>query len=93
MRFEWDDDNLRHVREESPRGVSPRLVREVADNEPVLVDNPEGQGRSGSHKMIGPNDRGQFWTIVLLDRYDDLWRPITGWQSSLTEVQIWKDAE
>jgi hypothetical protein len=37
--------------------------------------------------MIGPNDDGRFWTIVLASISEDVWRPITGWPSTNTEIR------
>jgi hypothetical protein len=92
MDFEWGADNLRHVGVDRPRGITPTLVIEIAINAPVLVDNPAGEGRSGSHKLIGPNNTGRMWTIILIHRYGDLWRPITGWPSTNSEIRIHKEA-
>jgi hypothetical protein len=39
--------------------------------------------------MIGPDEDGRFWTIVLLYRDADLWRPITGWPSTNTEKRLY----
>ena len=93
MDFEWDTDNLWHVEHEAAYKISPALVDEVGSVDPVIVENEPGLGRSGSHKMIGPNRAGRFWSIILLHRYDDVWRPITGWPSSNNEVRIHQEAE
>jgi hypothetical protein len=49
--------------------------------------------------MIGIAEEGDppkgFWTVILLQLGDDLWRPITGWPSTGTEVRLFmgrKDA-
>ncbi len=54
--FQWDEDDLTHA---ARHGITPRLVRDVAANDPVLLPH-ESEGRSGSHLMIGPNPEGNF---------------------------------
>ena len=83
--FQWDEDNLRHT---APHKVTPELVGEIADNQPKLIVH-SGQGRSGSHKMIGPDNQGEFWTIIVLELPNDAWRPITGWESTRSEIRIY----
>ncbi len=80
--FQWDTRNLEHA---ARHEVSPRLVLAIAANEPRLFRN-SGTGRSGSHLMIGPEDDGRFWSIVLLRISEEIWRPITGWPSTNTEI-------
>jgi hypothetical protein len=78
---------------DSPHGVTPALVAEIASNDPVIVPNRPGAGRSGSHRLIGPADDRRFWTVILLQKGDDTWRPITGWPSTKTEIQLHMEAE
>jgi len=92
MRFDWDADNLRHVLIESSHGVTPDLVEEIADGAPRFVVNLTAVGRIGSHKMIGPNARGRFWTIVLIQINEERWRPIMGWPSTGSEMRIYGEA-
>jgi uncharacterized DUF497 family protein len=93
VEFEWDEHNLRHVFEESPHGLTPAIVRAISRRRPKLFPNEPGQGRSGSHVMIGPDERNRFWTVVLLELDDDRWRPITGWRTSNSERELYEDAE
>jgi hypothetical protein len=90
--FEWDDANRGHILYEATWRFPLRYVHEVSNNDPVLVENEPAPGRSGSHKMIGPLNSGAMWTVVLLHRHGDLWRPVTGWPSTNTEILIWKEA-
>jgi hypothetical protein len=93
VEFEWDDHNLCHVFEESPHGLTPAIVRTIASRRPKLFPNHTGLGRTGSHLMIGPDDRNRLWTVVLLDLGDDHWRPITGWQSPATHRELYEITE
>jgi hypothetical protein len=83
--FDWDQHNIDHL---AQHGIDPNLVAQIYDNDPKLVAH-SGGGRSGSHKMIGPDKDGTFWTIIVLELRDDRWRPITGWESTRTEVRIY----
>jgi hypothetical protein len=91
MDFEWDAANLRHVLEERSRGVNPALVDEISNGAPKLFPNALMEGRSGSHLMVGPSAEGRFWTIVLLYKHSDLWRPITGWPSTNAEIRLYRE--
>ena len=90
MDFQWDEDNLRHVLVESPRGVTPRLLSEIADGAPKLFQNSPLAGRTGSHLMVGPDAKERFWTIVLLYMHDDIWRPLTGWPSTQLQIRLYR---
>jgi len=88
-RFDWDNDNLTHA---ARHGVTPDVVQQVAVNEPKLFAN-SGKGRSGSHLMVGPDDTGRFWSVVLLELTSELWRPITGWPSTNNEIRRYEGRE
>jgi hypothetical protein len=72
--------------------VSPQLVREVADGQPQLFANRPSVNRSGSNLMVGADANGRFWTIVVLELGDDVWRPITGWPSTNSEIRLYNEA-
>lgn len=93
MEFEWDAANMRHVLFDRPHGVTPRLLRDLSRGAPELFVNPPRIGRSGTHLMIAPDADGRFWTIVLLHRRDTLWRPITGWPSTDSEIRRYRGEE
>jgi hypothetical protein len=98
VEFEWDERNLRHIFEDSPHGLTPQIVQTVAASGPLLVPNQPGVGRSGSHIMIGMATEagaspGRFWTVILLDLGRDLWRPITGWPSTDSEIRLLNERE
>ena len=86
--FQWNEVNLGHC---ALHGVTPLVVNAVASNEPKLFPDT-AEGHSGSDFMIGPDDAGRFWTIVLLALSDDVWRPITGWPSTNTEIRRYNGA-
>ena len=87
--LEWDDDNLRHILVESPHGLTRLLVETVKDTAPLLFINEPREGRSGTHVMIGPDADGRFWTVILLDRGLGIWRAITGWPSTKSEMSLY----
>ena len=98
MEFEWDEHNLRHILDDSPHGLTPRIVYLIASSGPQLFPNKPGAGRSGSHMMIGTaaegdSPEGNFWTVILLKKGDDLWRPITGWPSTGSEIRLFMGRE
>ncbi len=79
MEFEWDERNLRHILEDSPHGLTPRIVHLVASSGPRLIPNKPGVGRTGSHMMIGiaaegDPPEGEFWTVILLELGNNLCR-------------------
>jgi uncharacterized DUF497 family protein len=88
--FEWDDRNLRHFEENyEERHISPEIVRQVAERAPKLFPNQPGEGRSGSHLMVGPDREDRLCTVILLELGGERWRPITGWPSTNTEVSAY----
>ena len=91
VEFEFDDANIGHFTAHPERGLTLSIIIQVAANEPLLFAdlNPE---HSGSHRMIGPDDTGRFWTIVVLDKGDDVFRPITGWPSTNSQIRIYNEA-
>jgi hypothetical protein len=86
VEFQWDEWNLGHA---ARHGVTPELVLAVANGEPVVFEN-EGDGRSGSHVMIGSDEAGRFWTVIVLELTSEIWRPITGWPSTPSEIRLHK---
>lgn len=70
--------------------MTPTLVAEIADNAPKIFPEIPEEGKSGSHRMIGPNESGRFWTIILLDKGQGFWRPITGWPSTNPQKELYK---
>ena len=85
MEFQWDTANQSHL---ARYRVTPEVVREVASVEPEFFLN-EGGG-SGTHMMIGPDESGHLYTIILLEIGSDLWRPITGWSSDGPERAMYR---
>ena len=81
--FRWNEFNLDHCLR---HGVTPEVVTAVASNDPKLFPDTD-PAHAGSDFMIGPDDGGRFWTVVLLSLGDDGWRPITGWPSTNTEIR------
>jgi hypothetical protein len=89
-RFEWDDDNLRHVLQESPHGITPVLCETLKNDRPKMFPNTARPGRSGSHVLVGVSD-DRFWTVVLLNKGSGMWRPITGWPSTPSEIRLYNE--
>lgn len=86
--FEWDEENLEHLR---PHGVTLELAEEIKDGAPLFFLNRPGRG--GTHMMIGPDDSGRFWTIILVEAgAEGRWRPITGWPSDNPEIRWYNEA-
>jgi hypothetical protein len=73
--LEFDENNVSHL---ARHGVSREAVEQVHRNTPRYFRNlPE---HSGSHVMIGPDENGRFYFVVLRPTSTARrWRPITGW--------------
>lgn len=85
--FDWDEENLTHC---ELHEVTPELAQEVMNASPMFFLNRPG--KTGTHIMIGPDANRRFWTIILLETpTEGLWRPITGWPSTNTEI-AWYNA-
>ena len=91
MQFEWDDNNLLHMLVESPNGITPDLLEELMTNGPKLFDDPRSN-TSGSHFLIAPDNHGRFCTVAVLEKGDNLWRPITGWPSTNRQIRLYREA-
>ena len=81
--WQWDDGN----REELARhGLAPRIVRQVAYEEPKFRRNK--RRRAATHQMIGPDATGSMWTICILEvpGQPGLWRAVTGWEADPEDV-------
>jgi len=39
----------------------------------------------------GDAPEGEFWTVILLQLGNNLWRPITGWPSTASETRLYGD--
>jgi hypothetical protein len=90
MELEWDEENIYHLLLDPQRGLSIRLVQEIVDGAPKLFPNTPREGRTGSDLMVGPDATGRFYTIVLLHRRENRWRPITGWPSTAREIRLYR---
>ena len=86
--FQWDQHNIDHAER---HGITPRLLSRVASGEPLLFAEKR-TGRSGSHLLIGPDEAGRFWTVVLARLGANRWRPITGWPSTNSEIRLYEEA-
>jgi len=82
--LEWDEENEAHSR----HGVTPGVSASVLGNQPRLFANRAG--KSGTHMLIGPDEDGRFWTMILLDLGNGRFRPITGWPSTGSEARRYR---
>lgn len=89
--FEWDEANIIKI-VSSGRGITPELCFELAENDPRFFPE-ERPSKSGDFWMIAPDDRGRFWTIVVVSKGPDRWRPITGWPSTNSQIRRYRDEE
>jgi uncharacterized DUF497 family protein len=86
--FEWDESNEAHC---SRHGVTPMVAELVKDDRPKFFRNRPGE--TGTHVMIGEDDKGRFWTIILRGTGQrGRWRPITGWPSDTPEIVKYNSA-
>jgi hypothetical protein len=85
--LEWDDENEGH----QVHGLNLWIADQVKDNLPQFFSNRAD--RTGTHKMIGPDNNQRFWTVILLrTTKPGIWRPITGWPSSESEIEAYVQA-
>jgi uncharacterized DUF497 family protein len=74
--LEWDETNVRHVLE---HGVSREEVEEVLARAPQFYINLPS--RSGTHVMLGPDDRERFLYVVLVESVrSGNWRVVTAYR-------------
>ena len=94
MQFQLDAKNLKHFFEnEEERGINEPLLVRVASGEPKVFENEPRANRSGTHVVVGPDEMDRFWTIVVLHVSGDIWRPITGWPSTGSEIRRYEETE
>jgi hypothetical protein len=87
QRFDWDEENEGHQK----WGLNLWIADDVLNNRPIFF--PNERRKTGSHKMIGPTFTGSFWTVILKRTgLAKVWRPITGWPSSDSEVAAYENA-
>jgi hypothetical protein len=88
VEFELDARNLNHFLVDHPdRGLDEAVLARIASIRPKVFSNEPRVNRSGSHIVIGPDDSGRMWTIVVVHIREDTWRPITGWPSTPSEMR------
>ena len=93
MEFELDARNLKHFGEDHPeRGITRELLNEVVGLRPRLQANDPAESRSATHKVVGPDASGRFWTFPVVHVIGDKWRPITGWPSTKVEIGKYSEA-
>jgi hypothetical protein len=94
VEFELDARNLKHFLTDHPeRGIDEALLREVVGNLPRAQENDPLEGRTATHRIVGPDRRGRFWTFPSNHVGGEKWRPITGWPSTNTEITKYEEAD
>lgn len=74
-------------------GLTLGIAYAVLRGRPLFFLNKPGKKRTGSHMMIGPNDRGNLWTVILLRTYDPgYFECLTGWPSVPSECTLYHGA-
>lgn len=87
--LEWDETNLEHC---ARHGLTAEIAESVRSKEPEFFRETR-KGRTGTHAMLGPSTEGRFWTIKLKrTSREGVWRPITGWPSTNSEISSYQDA-
>jgi hypothetical protein len=83
----WDDANEEHL---AYHGIAPHDVEDVLNvNEWVIDRHPRYPDQI---RMIGFT-RGGRWLTVAMDPtpWPDVWRPVTGWDSTSEERDYWRE--
>jgi uncharacterized DUF497 family protein len=86
--FQWDADVGKHV---GRHGLRVAIIHAVVKGTPRVFENTETG--VGSHRVIGPDRRGRFWTIIFVQARSGRWRPVTGWPSTAREIRRYKEDE
>lgn len=86
--IEWDDEddpegNLAHCLR---HGVNEEIVSAVLGGQPVSIQMTL---HTADIAMVGPDRKGQCWTILFDTYADGGYRPITGWESEPEEIAEW----
>lgn len=80
--LEFDEFNEDELAQHGVRAVD---VRQVLDNEPVVL--PNKKGRAADWIMIGPTYGGRFLTVPIASlSVEGMWRPVTAWNSEPEEI-------
>jgi hypothetical protein len=82
----WDDENRAHV-------ARHRVWQQAVDDILVSGDWVEAHNKkrkSPRRRLIGRDLDGEMWTVII-ERTSEpgFWRPVTGWQSSLSEMNLY----
>lgn len=81
IRFDWDDENLNHLRRHN---ISREEAEQVVNNGITEYDYQEINYEE-RFVVVGLTNRGRVLTLVLTDR-EGLTRPITGWDATAKEA-------
>src|SRR5262245_55180993 len=81
--LEWDASNQRHA---ADHGLTPAIAAEVIIEDDASFFENSG-GIRGSFMAIGRDMGDHFWTIILLEVGRNVWRPITGWPSTRSQIE------
>jgi hypothetical protein len=91
VQFQLDGANIKHFVFDRPdRGFSVEILLAIANLDPRVIGETPEEWRSSSHKIVGPDATGRFWTIAALELEGDWWRPITGWPSTNRERRLYE---
>jgi hypothetical protein len=92
VQFELDGANIRHFLVDHPeRGLTVEILVAIAAGAPRIVSETPEDWLSSSHKLVGPDGEGRFWTVAALELENDWWRPITGWPSTNKEKRLYEE--
>lgn len=86
--------NLEALRKLAERRISVDEVSEVFQTTPVIwIENPNPRADE-SRWLIGPTRAGRFLTVVVdRDGTDDgQWHVMTGWDSTASQIRLYRNA-
>jgi len=81
----WHSETLKKIRR---HGGSVRTCIEVKNGRPKFFRQ---SGRTGSHKMVGPDRKGRFWTIIIDYLGGGRAEPITAWPSTRKQIRQYEE--
>lgn len=87
--LQWDETNLEHC---ARHGLTAEIAEGVRSDAPEFFRETR-KSRTGTHAMVGPCADGRVWTIKMKRaNHQGVWRPITGWPSTKSEIRSYRDA-
>ena len=84
----WYESTMRHI---TRHGGSMRRCREVKEGAPKFFDQERSIERRGTHQVIGPENGGRLWTVIIEYRGDGEAAPLSMWSSRPSQIRKYRN--